>query len=139
MVIVDNVLYVVDFDRIKGFNLKNRHQVFNLKMNGVSKLGDIIDWDNNTLLASDFVGLILSIDIKKKSYNLFMTIKSLLGSPYLLAKHDDKLYVITSDSNGRILRIDANTKDIFYMSRLSGRFYGVATTQNGSLLVIKND
>ncbi len=139
MVIINNVLYVVDSGKIKGFNLKTKRQVFNLKMNGTSMLGDIIAWDNNTLLASDVAGLILSVDIKKKSYNVFMSIESSLGIPYFLARYGDKLYVVTSDSNGRILRIDINTKDISYMSELSGRFYGIAITKNGGILAIKNE
>lgn len=137
MVIINNVLYVVDSGRIKGFNLKTKRQVFNLKMNGTSVLGDIIAWDNNTLLASDFAGMILSIDIRKKSYSVLMPIESSLGIPYLLARYGDKLYVVTSDSNGRILSIDINTKDVSYVSELSGRFYGIAITQNGGILAVK--
>lgn len=138
MTILHNTLYVIDSDRIKGFNLRTRKQVFNLRINGELHLGDVIAWGDNTLLVSDKqTGIILIVDVKKKSYHTFIAIPSSLGSPHLLASYGDTLYVTTSNAQGRILQIDVKTKNISYLSNLSGKFYDMAFTENGGILVGK--
>lgn len=80
IITLDNVLYVVDMNILKGFNLSTKKQVLNLPISGTNTLSDIAIKDSNTLLVADRdTGLILLVDIRKKSYYTFVAIESSLG------------------------------------------------------------
>ncbi|RDU73059.1 hypothetical protein CQA66_02150 [Helicobacter aurati] len=142
MVVLNNILYVMDSDRIKGFNLRTKKQVFNLQINGESHLNDIIYGGANTLFVSGrTTGVIFVVDLKRKSYSTFVVIPFSLCSPYRLAYYGTNLYVITScrQEQARILQIDIHRKNITHLSSLSGKFSDIAVTDKGEIFVSKRE
>lgn len=66
MEIFDNILYIIDINRIKAFNIATKKQILNLPINSANKLSDIAINDYSHLFVADGeAGLILLIDLKK--------------------------------------------------------------------------
>lgn len=71
MAVIKNVLYVVDVDRIKGFDLESGEPVYELVIEGTRFLNDITLYKRGTVIvsASDKNNLYV-VNIKKSSYSL---------------------------------------------------------------------
>lgn len=136
---LDNVLYVVDMNMLKGFNLSTKKQVLNLPISGTNTLSDIAIKDSNTLLVADRdTGLILLVDIRKKSYYTFVTIESSLGILQNIALDKKYMYVSTFDkqhAKSHLLRIDLDTKEVGMIHEFSEKIGSIALTENGGIIV----
>ncbi len=139
MAILDNILYVVDIDTLKGFNLTTKKQMLNLPISGTNSLNDIVIKDSSVLLVADSeTGLILLIDLKKKSYYTFVAIENNLGTLQNMAIDKKFLYVSTFDkqhAKSRILRINIQTKEIGVIHEFSEKISGIELTENGGIIV----
>lgn len=140
---LDNILYVVDMNILKGFNLQTKKQVLNLPISGTDTLSDVVVKDSNTLFVADRdTGLILLVDIKKKSYYTFATIDSNLGILQNIALDKKYLYVSTFDkqhSKGNLLRINLETKEVKLVYEFLEKIGGIALTENGGIIVASMD
>lgn len=141
MAIIDNILYVADIDTIKGFDLNNKKEVFNLAIKDSKFLNDIEMLDNKTLLASDTAtGIIYIIDLSGK-YDIFVKIDSKFGGPngLLLDKNNNCLIVAGYDPTGKvkgsIVSVDLDSKEQIPLSKPLGSLDGIAFAKNGDLLV----
>lgn len=147
MTILDNILYVVDMNMLKGFNLATKRQVLNLPISGANMLNDIAIRDSNSLLVADGeTGLVLLVDLKKKSYYTFVAIDNTLGSLQNIALDKKALYASTFDKDqkkGRLLRIDIETKEVSIVHEFAEKICGIALTNHGGIIVAteghKND
>ncbi len=140
MSIVNGVLYVVDIDVLRGFNLKNKKQVFQMPIKDAIFLNDIAIKDNQTLYVSDTgTGIIHEVDLKKSSYKTLVKIPSEYMGPNGLLKNGNELITVTYDpngkENGRVLKINLKNKKITIFSDLQGALDGVAFDKKGNLLV----
>ncbi|MCI5786355.1 MAG: hypothetical protein MR025_02750 [Helicobacter trogontum] len=139
MAILDNILYVVDINMLKGFNLATKKQILNLPISGASMLNDIAIKDSNSLLVADGdTGLILLVDLRKKSYYTFVAIDSALGTLQNIALDKKFLYVSTFDSmqkKGRILRIELESKEVKIIHEFAEKICGLALTAHGGMIV----
>jgi len=71
--IVGNVVYVGARSSIRGFDLNTGEMVMNIPVADVSNLNDVTSDDKGNLYAGDVFGTkIIKIDIKKKSYSVFV-------------------------------------------------------------------
>lgn len=141
IVVSNNILYVVDIDTIKGFNLATKKQVLNMQIKGAHSLSDIAA-SNDTLYVSDSkAGVIYAVDVKKKNYHIFIAIESSLGYPNGIALNDNFLYVGTSDSTrfetlkGNVFRIDIESKSVYLTSSYGSNIYGLEITKQGIIML----
>ncbi|EMZ39181.1 hypothetical protein LS77_005830 [Helicobacter bilis] len=139
MTILDNILYVVDMNMLKGFNLATKRQVLNLPISGANMLNDIAIRDSNSLLVADGeTELVLLVDLKKKSYYTFVAIDNTLGSLQNIALDKKALYASTFDKDqkkGRLLRIDIETKEVSIVHEFAEKICGIALTNHGGIIV----
>ncbi|MGH2327822.1 ATP-binding protein [Campylobacter taeniopygiae] len=115
---IKNVLYVVDIDTLKGFNLSTKKEVFNLPIKGAIFLNDIEKLNDTTLLISDTgTGIVHKVDLKTKKYDelLKLDLKE-FGGPNGLFLHKNLLYIAGYDpsgvSGGVVLSYDLKNKKI---------------------------
>lgn len=140
MSVVDGVLYVVDIDVLRGFNLKTKKQVFEMPIKGAIFLNDIAVKDSNTLYVSDTgTGIIHEVNLKNARYKTLVKIPSEYMGPNGLLKNGNELITVTYDpngkDNGRVLKINLKDKKITVFSDLEGPLDGVAFDKKGNLLV----
>lgn len=139
---IDNILYVADIDTIKGFDLNNKKEVFNLPIKNAVFLNAIEILDNNTLLVSDTgTGIIHVIDINNNKYDTFVKLDSKFGGPngLLLDKNNNRLIVVGYDpagkSKGSVVAIDLNNKKQLAITKPLGALDGIVFAKNGDMLV----
>ena len=139
---IDDILYVADIDTIKGFDLNNKKEVFNLPIKNAVFLNAIEILDNNTLLVSDTgTGIIHVIDIDNNKYDTFVKLDSKFAGPngLLLDKDNNRLIAVGYDPNGKakgsIVSIDLKSKKQVALSEPLGALDGVVFAKNGDLLV----
>ncbi|MWV62863.1 hypothetical protein DCO58_01910 [Helicobacter saguini] len=139
--VLNNVLYVVDINTLKGFNLSTKKQVLNMQIKGANALSDIAT-SNDTLYVSDSkAGVIYAVDIKKKNYHVFIAIESSLGQPNGIGINGNFLYVGTSDSTrfetlkGNVFRIDLESKSVYLTSSYNSNIYGLEITKQGIIML----
>lgn len=139
---IDDILYVADIDTIKGFDLNNKKEVFNLPIKNAVFLNAIEILDNNTLLVSDTgTGIIHVIDINNNKYDTFVKLDSKFGGPngLLLDKNNNRLIVVGYDpagkSKGSVVAIDLNNKKQLAITKPLGALDGIVFAKNGDMLV----
>ena len=140
---IGNVLYVVDIDRIKGFDIKSKKEVLNIEVNGAIFLNAIEVLNKNTLLVSDTgTGIIHEVDVKKGEVKEFVKINSkIYGGPNGLLLKKNVLYVAGYDPSGsgpaKLYKVDLNTKNmnVTQVGTLQGALDGIVFAKNGDLLV----
>ena len=140
---IGNVLYVVDIDRIKGFDIKSKKEVLNIEVNGAIFLNAIEVLNKNTLLVSDTgTGIIHEVDVKKGEVKEFVRINSkIYGGPNGLLLKKNVLYVAGYDPSGsgpaKLYKVDLNTKNmnVTQVGTLQGALDGIVFAKNGDLLV----
>lgn len=139
---IDDILYVADIDTIKGFDLNNKKEVFNLPIKNAVFLNAIEILDNNTLLVSDTgTGIIHVIDIDNNKYDTFVKLDSKFGGPngLLLDKNNNRLIVVGYDpagkSKGSVVAIDLNNKKQLAITKPLGALDGIVFAKNGDMLV----
>ncbi len=139
---IDDILYVADIDTIKGFDLNNKKEVFNLPIKNAVFLNAIEVLDNNTLLVSDTgTGIIHVIDIDNNKYDTFVKLDSKFGGPngLLLDKNNNRLIVVGYDpagkSKGSVVAIDLNNKKQLAITKPLGALDGIVFAKNGDMLV----
>ncbi|PAF52668.1 ATP-binding protein [Helicobacter sp. 13S00477-4] len=145
MSVIGNTLYVVDIDVLKGFNLKNKKQVFSLPIKGAIFLNDIAVLDNNTLFVSDTgTGIIHQVNLKNKDYKNFVTLDiKQYGGPngLLIDKKNQRLYTVGYDpignAGGLVIYIDLKDKNhtLHMLSDIRGQLDGITFDSKGNLLV----
>lgn len=141
MSIIGDVLYVVDIDVLRGFNLKNKKEVFNLPIKNAIFLNDIAIKDNNTLFVSDTgTGIIHLVDLKKKKYSTFVQLDlQKYAGPNGLLINGNNLITVTYDANGKldgmVLEINMQNKKMKQISNLRGALDGVVLDAQNNLLV----
>lgn len=139
---IDDILYVADIDTIKGFDLNNKKEVFNLPIKNAVFLNAIEILDNNTLLVSDTgTGIIHIINIDNNKYDTFVKLDSKFGGPngLLLDKNNNRLIVVGYDpagkSKGSVVAIDLNSKKQLPITKPLGALDGIVFAKNGDILV----
>ncbi len=135
---LDNTLFVVDIDTLKGFDILSKKQVFSLPIVDSVFLNDIAAYDNNTLFMSDTdTGIIHKVNVKNKKYETFIKLDTdKYGGPngLLFDKDKTKLYV-ASTRGGEVLSIDMQSLGIKTLIAQKGAYDGLAFAKNGDLLV----
>ena len=112
LAIVGNAVYVSEPNRIKGYNLSNGSQVFNLLVTGSSNLNDIAaDATNNRLFVSDLAGgRIYEIDLVGNSFTQLVSVTSPNGVLY--DAPNNRLIVCTWSTNAPIREIDLSNNSV---------------------------
>ena len=135
---LDNILYVADVNMIKGFNIVTKKQVLNLPISSTNTLNDVSVRDSTHLFVADGkTGLILLIDLKKKSYYTFVEIDNMLGDLQHMDSDKKFLYVSTFDSKniqGYILRIDIETKEMSVLHKFFEKICDFQLTKDGGII-----
>lgn len=131
MSIVNNTLFVADIDTIKGFDLKNKKEVFSLVFKGAKFLNDIVVKDDKTLFVSaSHSNKIYEVDILSKTYKKLVDFKVPNGLFY----EDNILYVAQLgsdtkskfDGKGKLYKIDLkNNNSITSLSQFHGILDGI--------------
>ncbi len=127
MGIVGNILFVADIDRVKGFDLRTKKEVFSLYFENVMFLNDITIKDEHSFFvgASD-VGAIYEVDIKNKNYKKVIDFTTANGLFYengiLYAAELGSSPKTMFDAKGKFYKIDL--KDNNKRTQL-GTFEGV--------------
>ena len=134
MNVIGNILYVVDIDVLKGFDVVSKKEVLNIPVQGAVFLNDIAVLDKNTLLVSDTgTGIIHKFDVAKKKYETFTKLDSQYGGPNGL------IIVVGYDPAGKqkgsVVSIDLKTKKATKITEPLGALDGVVMAKNGDLLV----
>ncbi len=131
--IIDNIIYTVDIDKLLGFDLKSKKEVFSLEIKGVKFLNDITKKDNNTLFVSETIsGSIYKIYLKNRSYEKLKIekIKGANGIFYL----KNKLYIVgfgeENKPNGKIGFIDLKNLKFKKLSNYNGYLDGLFIKDN---------
>lgn len=139
---INGVLYVVDIDVLKGFDLASKKEVLNLPIKGAIFLNDIVVLDNENLLVSDTgTGIIHKVNVKAEKYETFVEVDSKFGGPngILLDSANNRLITVGYDPNGKakgsIVGIDLKSKKQSALSEPLGALDGVVWAKNGDLLV----
>ena len=138
---INGILYVVDIDVLKGFDLKSKKEVFNLPIKNAIFLNDIVVLNGDLLVSDTGTGIIHKIDVKTASYETFVKLDSAFGGPngLLLDKDNNRLIAVGYDPNGKakgsIVSIDLKSKKQVALSEPLGALDGVAFAKNGDLLV----
>lgn len=132
--LVEGVLYVADIDVVRGYDIKNKKEVFNLKIEGTQFLNDITSKGNNTLYvsASD-AGKVYEINIRNTSYKVLADFPAANGLAYT-EKHQ-RLFAVSfgenaqkmfdPTSNGRLVEIDTKNGVVRGFGKLSGKLDGL--------------
>ena len=130
MTIIKNTLFVVDIDRVLGFNLKSTKEVFNLEIKGAKFLNDITKRDRSTLFISETVsGSIFKIDLKAKKYTK-LEVEEIKGANGIFYTRN-KLFVVgfgkENKPNGEIGFISLNKKPLKFekLSNYNGYLDGL--------------
>ncbi|MBZ7943191.1 ATP-binding protein [Campylobacter sp. RM13744] len=136
MMEIGNILYVVDIDTLKGFDLSNKKEVFNLPIKGSIFLNDIEKLNDKTLLISDTgTGIIYKVDLKTKKYNnlLKLDLKE-YGGPNGLFLNKNLLYIAGYDpsgvSGGVVLSYDLKNKKIQVLKSEKEPYDGIVLKNN---------
>ncbi|MCE3036470.1 ATP-binding protein [Helicobacter sp. faydin-H20] len=139
---IGDTLYVVDIDKIKGFNMNDGQEVLNIDVKGAIFLNAIEVLDNKTLLVSDTgTGIIHKVDVVNKKYETFVKIDSKFGGPngLLIDQKNNRVITVGYDPMGKekgsIVAIDLKTKKISLLSKPLGALDGIVVAKNGDLLV----
>jgi hypothetical protein len=140
MGIIGNILYVVDIDRVVGFNKKSGNKVFDLTINGSFFLNDITVYDNKGIYVSDTAtSKIYKVNIKTGQYeelNIDYNFYGLNGLYY--DKRSKKLYLVSmgAETNPESVAgyIDKNN-NFTKLEGVSGLFDGVSLLNNNILLI----
>lgn len=142
MNVINDTLYVVDIDTLKGFDLKSKKEVLNIPVDGAVFLNDIVVLDNNTLLVSDTgTGIIHQFNLAKKQYQTFAKLDSQYAGPngLLLDPKKKTLIVVGYDPAGKqqgsVVSIDLKSKKVRAITKPLGALDGVTVAKNGDLLV----
>lgn len=142
MIEVDNALYVVDIDRILGFDTRGK-KLLEVAISGSAFLNDIVALDSNTLLLSDTGnGIIYAFNLANATYSEFMRLdlaKTGGGNGMILSADKKWLFVACyhpdGTSGGQILAIDVKSKNISVLESTKGAYDGIVFAKNGDLLV----
>ncbi|MGD8426300.1 MAG: hypothetical protein PVH63_01655 [Balneolaceae bacterium] len=131
LVIVNNTLYTADVDRVVGFDLTNRKEVFSITIPETSFLNDIAVKDDQTLFVSATdIGKIARVDIDSHSYR-FLQIPTVTGANGLtFSTNMSQLYCVGFGSenkpNGNITSITLNPLTPEIMNSYQGYLDGAA-------------
>lgn len=137
-----DTLYVVDIDTLRGFDLKNKKEIFNLSIKGAIFLNDIEKLDENTLLVSDTgTGLILKVDLKEKSYDEFLKLDiAKFGGPngLYLDRKNNKLFIAgyhpDGMSGGVVMSYDLAKKELSIIKNEKESYDGIVPYNNALLV-----
>ncbi|MEM1001613.1 MAG: acetolactate decarboxylase [Bacteroidota bacterium] len=137
MVIVENVLYVADLDRIVGFNIDSRATVFKLSIDGAKLLNDICQLENGSIAVTETIlGNIYKIDIAKQSLEIIGNIPTANGIAYNLKT---KQFVVCSNGENYgegSIYIKSGTSEFMQLPNISNGFFdGIEWLDNKHLLI----
>lgn len=139
---VGSVLYVADIDKIKGFDLTNKNQVFEISINDAISLNDIAILDGKYIFVSDNrKGVIYKIDIAKKKYELFLEADSKFGGPngVLVDRETNTLFVVTfapaKKIKGSLLGYSLKDKKMIFQTQPIGSLDGIAFDKDKNFIV----
>lgn len=128
-------LYVVDVDELKGFDTKNKKQVFSLIFEGVKFLNDVVKKDNDTLYVSTTdSGKIYEVNLKTKAYK---QVAELVGANGLIYD-EGKIYAVQIGSSaqnlfgggGKLVEIDPVSGKVTVLGSYSGMLDGIQKVGN---------
>lgn len=143
MALIKNTLYVLDIDRLKGFDLSTSKEVFSLNIKGSAFLNDIAAYDENTLFISDTAtGIIHKISLESKKVENFITLDlNQNGGANGLTFDKTKQRLLVAGyhpdgvSGGQILSIDLKSKEIQVLVSKKGAYDGIVLDKNGDILL----
>ncbi len=126
---LQGTLYVCDVDRLVGFDLKSKKQVFELSFSGenTSQLTSIVSANDKTVyISATDIDVIFEVDLPAKKYKKWM--ETTAPSGLLIDK--DQMYVSSwgTDSlpNGKLGVIDMKKKNYVPLSDYEGYLWGLA-------------
>jgi DNA-binding beta-propeller fold protein YncE len=103
MAVIDNILYVADIDKILGYNLSDRKEVFQISLTSSGGLlNDIVAVDTSIIIVSDtFKDIVYALNIKTKQITVIGSIAGPNGLAY--DRKNSLIYVCTVGhlSNGK--------------------------------------
>lgn len=142
MIEVDNALYVVDIDRILGFDTRGK-KLLEVAILGSAFLNDIVALDSTTLLLSDTGnGIIYTFNLANATYSEFMRLDlAKTGGGNGMALSADKKWLFVAcyhpdgTSGGQILAINTRDKAIKVLESTKGAYDGIVFAKNGDLLI----
>ncbi|WP_138431929.1 YncE family protein [Fodinibius saliphilus] len=135
LAIVQNTLYVADIDRLLGFDLTNRKQVFELSLEDAKYLNDIVVKNKQTLFVSATkTGKIARVDLRENSYQ-YLNIPKIKGANGLALSDDKaKLFCVgfgqNNKPNGSIVKIDLSQLEMEKVSSYQGYLDGIQYQNN---------
>lgn len=137
MTIVNNVLYVADFERIVGFNINSRKTVFELSIPQATVLNDICQLENEYIAVTETIrGNIYKVNLKNKSYEIIGNIPTINGISF--NKNTNQIAVC---SNGKTLGegsvyLSTNNGDFVELPNIANGFFdGVEWLDDSTLLI----
>ena len=114
--VLDNTLFAVASNAIKGYDLTSEEEIMNLQIPGVSFLNGLTNDGANTLWVSDFsAGKIYSIDVTDVSNPSYIEIVSNTGGTpngVLFDEANNRLLFVTWGSNAKIKAVDLGTNEV---------------------------
>lgn len=140
---IQNTLYVVDIDTLKGFDLGTSKEIFSIRIEGSAFLNDIALFDENTLFISDTAtGIIYKISLESKKVENFIILDlAQNGGANGLAFDYEKQRLLVACyhpdgvSGGQILSIDIKSKEIELLIGQKSAFDGIVLDKNGDIFV----
>lgn len=107
-VLIGNILYVADVDRLRGFDIRSKKEVFTLKFEGTEFLNDITAKGKNTLYVSATdVGAVYTVNLGNQSYKKLADLEGANGLDY----DKGKLYAVTYPK-GTLNSIDTKSGEV---------------------------
>lgn len=140
MIEIASKLYVVDIDRLVGFDERGK-MVLEAKIKGAAFLNDIVAMSENTLLISDTGnGVIYEFDLRRGVAREFMRLDlAKFGGANLLSADKKVLFAACYHpdgvSGGQIIAINLANKAIKALVAQKGAYDGIAFSRDGDLLV----
>jgi DNA-binding beta-propeller fold protein YncE len=141
LAVIKDVLYVADLDRVVGFNINTRKQVFEISIPGAQLLNDLCKIDDTSIAVTESVkDKVYAINIPSKSFSVVGSITAPNGVTY--NAKTKKLYVCTIgekfNGNGKLYEIDlANKAGIFkeLLNSPTGFFDGIEFMDDENLII----
>lgn len=144
LLVLDGALFVADIDRLLGFDLQSRKQVFNMDFSstGTSFLNALAAGEDNTLfISATDIGKIFLVDIEKKHFTP-LDLPEVKGANGLcFDKSSQKLYVVgfgkDNQPNGELGVLEQQQGKYSYKAvrGITGYLDGIVKDRDGDMLI----
>ncbi|POY35402.1 hypothetical protein C3K47_15175 [Solitalea longa] len=132
---IDDVLYIADINRVVGYNVTTRQNVFELPVSGSKFLNDVEATKGKLYVSDTDLGKVFELDVKSKTYKLLATeiIPGANGLSY--SDKTTKLYCVGfsndgQNPNGNVYAIDLSSLKTEKISKYEGYLDGAVLKNN---------